>query len=154
MVTTIATVTKRTMKQYINAKVQKYLITFHNQIWINIFVLCDGKNEYVKTSLWKDTPSEYLDFYFKMEDMPDYFEHFFRYVDRNSAISLSDNGMGYIIQGPCIKGKQILNLKFICKYDYELMLKRRTQFIYDLDLSKVIAQKYFRDIYDDIVVHI
>ena len=136
---------------YIKVNHLKYLLTFYKGTSINIIVLCDGKYEYIKLSLLNKSLSDFMDIIFKKEDMPSYIWHFFRYVERNSKITESEDKLGYIIYGPCIKKRKMIRMKYICIHDYNLMLKRRTEIMYDLDLSYKIADKYFKEIYEDII---
>lgn len=120
-------------------------IVIHVHVIKNINTECE---DYVRFSLYSYKPNEYMDIVFRVQDAPTYVLELGHLIERNNRVSLSDDGLQYIIQGPCLESREIFKISSMFVEDYHAILKRKYEFVYDLDIALEFAEKWLKPIYD------
>jgi len=133
----------------IKSHFKKYYIAKFRDIIINITVSSDvvTNKEYLKFYLYTGKTDEYMDMYFADDVIPDYVKDLFDYIKFNNKISYSEDKLYYVIQGPLLDDEKIYKMKFFYIQDYNAMMKRQLEFIYDEELSLKMAREHLFPIY-------
>lgn len=121
---------------------------------IHVHVLNDIYNDcqaYIKFSLHSYKHNGYMDVFFKIEEAPEYVIYLYRYIERNNRISLSEEKLSYIIQGPCLESKQIFKISNVFVADFHRILGRTHEFIYDYDISMELSNKFIKPVYEILI---
>lgn len=120
-------------------------IVIHIHITKNLNMNCE---EYLRFSLYSYKPNEYMDIVFRHQDAPKYVLELYEMIDRYNKISLSDDKLQYIIQGPCLETREIFKISSMFVNDYHSVLTRKYEFVYDLDIALELAEKWLKPIYE------
>lgn len=134
---------------------QNLYMALYNNIFLNFTVYKDINtcDDYLKISFNTFTPTEYIDIIFNMTYMPEcvsYVIELFEYIKNKNIISLSNDGLGYIFQGPCLKTSTTQKLFYMFVQDYNRVLQSKNDIIYDFYMSRLLADKFLKPIYEDI----
>lgn len=120
-------------------------------IHVHILVTNDCK-KYIKITLYNDTT---FDIIFKMDELPDYVAYIFNIINTRNNISISLDGLAYVIQGVCLNSneylKDLYNIGYIFINDYKNIISREYSISYDPDVSEILAENNLRPIYNDLV---
>jgi hypothetical protein len=134
----------------IKSNIQKYLIATYKTLFLHIHLLSDSHTceRYLRFSIYCNNPNDYYDMYFKYDDSPSYIRELFHHIEENTKIS---EGNGFITtQGPSLDEKILHKVSYVPLHDYNMMISRETEFQFDNDMSKSLANKFLKPIYDDI----
>lgn len=136
----------------IKSRIQKYLIATYKNIFLYVNLLIstdDCETKYLKFSIYSHCVNDYYDMYFKYETAPSYIIDLYTHVEENTRLSY--NHEGYITTlGPALDKKILLKMSYINKHDYDSMLSRNTEFVYNEEASLMFASTSLKEIYDDI----
>jgi hypothetical protein len=137
----------------IKGKTVRLMMAVYNNTLIHLHVLTDitSCDKYIRFLVYSN---DALDIIFKFDDAPGFVQYLFNYLSRNNKISLSEDTLSYIIQGPSIKSGcnvEIFRLAQIFIIDYNKILTQIHEFMYDHDVSKTLAEKTLRPIYNTVV---
>jgi len=139
--------------QSIFGRTSKLLMAVFQYIVIHIHVIRNintGCDEYLKFSLYTYKPNQYMDVVFRLHDAPDYVLELYHLIENQNKISLSDNSLQYIIQGPCLDTGEVFRIASMFCNDYHAVLNRKYEFVYDLDVSLELSEKMLKPIYDEL----
>lgn len=122
-------------------------MAIHKNTSITILLLRD---DYLKISLYTHLPNLFMDMYFHIDDTPDYVLKLLNHMKCNSFTTYTENG-GCIVTGLCLVTGKLSKMKYIYINEYEKMLKTEQEFIYDKDLSFMLANEHLKYITDQCV---
>lgn len=133
----------------IKSQFKKYFVAKFKDININIILLLDVHNdtEYLKFSLFTRKTDPYIDMYFSMNMLPEYVKNIYEYIQDNNKISYSEDMLSYVMQGPLLDDKKIYKMSIFFINDYNMMMKRSYDFVYDEYLSTKMAEDHLLPIY-------
>lgn len=129
----------------------KLLMAIFKHTVLHIHVVKDTLNDnhqYLRFSLYSYKPNQYMDIIFRLEDTPQYVQYIYRFIEGFNRISISDDRLSYIIQGPCLESNQIFKISNIFVVDYHMMLARSYEFMYDIETSKALAENMLRPVFE------
>jgi hypothetical protein len=134
----------------VKTKTSKILMAIFHDTVIHVHVLKDIHecNEYIKFSLHSYKPNSYMDIIFKLDNAPVYVNYLYRFIERNNRISLSDEKLSYIIQGPCLESKKIFKISNIFVTDFNRMLSKTHELVYDYDTALILSENILKPIYE------
>ena len=128
----------------------KLLMAVFQDTVMHIHVMKDINDchQYFRFSLYSYKPNSYMDVIFNLDEAPPYVLFIYRFVERHNKISISDDNLSYVIQGPCLEAEKTFKISNIFIVDYHLMLKRTFEFIYDYDTAVLLSQNILLPVYD------
>jgi len=137
----------------IKGKTVRLMMAVYNNTLIHLHVLADITtcDKYIRFLVFSN---DALDIIFKFDDAPGFVQYLFNHLSRNNKISLTEDTLSYIIQGPCLKSGcdvEVFRLAQIFIADYNKILTQIHEFMYDHDISKTLAEKTLRPIYNAVV---
>jgi hypothetical protein len=134
----------------LTCKTSKILMAIYKGVLIHIHILvANDCKKYIKFTLYNNTD---FDIIFDMDNLPDYVAYIFNIINRRNRISLSSDGLAYIIQGVCLSsGEDIYNIGYIFINDYNIIMLREYSNSYDPDISEILAENSLRPIYNDLM---
>jgi len=130
---------------------QNLFIVLYKDVKIYISIYLDTKNcdkKYIKISFLSFTVTNYIDIFYNIDDIPYQLLKILEFSEKNSSISLSEDGLGYILKGPCLETGKIYNTGFIFIADYNNMLSSNNEFLYNKELSDNLTEMYIYPIYN------
>lgn len=134
----------------VKSKIQKYLIATYKKLFLHIHLLQekDSCEKYVRFSLYSNGPNDYYDMYFKFDTAPPFIQRLYTHIEENTKISYED---GFITTlGPSLDKKILHKVSYVHLNDYNSMMSRDTEFVYNYEVSNMFAMKTLKAIYDDI----
>lgn len=134
----------------IKSKIEKYLIATYKDLFLHVHLMKDKKDcdKYLRFSIYSHCSNNYYDMYFKYDDAPLYIIKLYTHIEENTKISIENDFI--ITLGPSLD-KQILHkVSCVHLFDYNMMLSRDTEFVYNEEMSLMFAETSLKPIYDDI----
>ena len=134
----------------VKCRLAKLLVAVYKNNLIHVHVFTDMQSncdKYIRFIVYGDKDFETT---FKFNDAPGYIQYIFNHINRNNKISLTSQY--YLLQGPCCNNKDsnVYRLAQMHINDYNRMLLQEHEFMYDHNISKVLAEQSLRPIYDAI----
>ena len=135
----------------VKTNIQKYLIATYKNLFLHVHLLIDkqqGCERYLRFSMYSHGPNDYYDMYFKYDSAPSYIKELYTHIEENTKISYEE---GFITTlGPSLDKKILHKVSYVNLHDYNMMLSRDTEFVYNYEASNMFAIKSLKPIYDDI----
>jgi len=85
--------------------------------------------------------------YFSVNMLPDYVKGIYEYIQDKNRISYSEDMLSYVMQGPSLDEKKIYKMSIFFINDYNMMMRRSYDFVYDEYLSIKMAEDHILPIY-------
>lgn len=135
----------------IKSKIQKYLIATYKDLFLHVHLMKEQKkgcDKYLRFSIYSNSFNNYYDMYFKYDDAPLYITKLFTHIEENTKISIEDDFI--ITIGPSLDKKILHKVSCVHLYDYNMMLSRDTEFVYNEEMALMFAKTSLKPIYEDI----
>lgn len=138
----------------VKTNIQKYLVATYKNLFLHVHLLVtkDGCEKYIRFSIYSHCQNDYYDMYFKYDSAPTYIIDLYRHIEENTKISYED---GFITTlGPSLDKKILHKVSYVHLYDYNKMMSRDTEFVYNYEASNMFATNSLKPIYDDITASV
>lgn len=137
----------------IKSNIQKYLVATYKKLFLHVHLMKskdfkDDCEKYLRFSIYSHCSNDYYDMYFKYSEAPGYIIDLYTHIEDNTKISHQD---GFIITtGPSLDKKILHKVSCVSLYEYNRMMSRDTDFVYNIEASIMFATTSLKPIYDDI----
>jgi hypothetical protein len=135
----------------IKSKIQKYFVATYKDLFLHVHMMVENKDcdKYLRFSIYSHCSNNYYDMYFKYDDAPLYIQTLYTHIEENTRLSIQDDFI--ITLGPSLDKKILHKVSCVHLFDYDMMISRDTEFVYNEEASLMFAATSLKPIYDDII---